>query len=208
MADSLLDLGSTTTLFATKPDYADGVGSGLADMGRDLIQGNLGRRQTRLRTTEVPLRVAYRFAMLTKSDEYDLVEFFCARRGMNKRFWLPLWNQAFVLKSAIAKLSYTFEIEDNNFDEVVKYYERIFIYTTTGDMITRKILTRTGNVYTVETAFDRDIALTDVLYFGRLLMARFDQDELEVRHVTNTISEAEVNFVELPKEYETSATGS
>lgn len=207
MADSLLDLGATSDIFTQKPDYADGISSGL-DFGRDVLQFNAGLITTRNRTHDLAMNLVYNFQNLSKETEYYLVNFFCTQRGQNKRFWLPVWEQSFKLAAAISVLSYTFQMTDNHFNDVARFYERIFIYTKTGDLITRKLLSCVGNVFTVETAFDRDLAVDDVLYFGRLVMARFGQDELDVKHVTNTISSAEASFIELPKEYESSATGS
>ena len=37
--------------------------------------------------------------------------------------------------------------------------------------------------------------------FGRMILCRFDQDEIELQHDTPDLSEADIAFRELPKEY-------
>jgi hypothetical protein len=61
-------------------------------------------------------------------------------------------------------------------------------------------------VLTVETAFDRDIATEDVKVFGRFLLGRFDGDELAMHHVSSTVTECSMRFVELTNEYTAGST--
>jgi hypothetical protein len=50
----------------------------------------------------------------------------------------------------------------------------------------------------------RDITQDEILFFGRLLLARFDNDELVFNFMNNAASECVLTFLELTNEYEES----
>ena len=77
-----------------------------------------------------------------------------------------------------------------------------------GDYISRQVLGMTTsptpphpNIMALVTPLDRVVKTTDIELFGRLILCRFDQDELELKHDTPHRSECDLSFRELPKEY-------
>lgn len=202
MADSIADLGDSTDIFILKPDWTDLPKVSLSS-GREVLQYNQARVSLRPLSTFTGRTIEYGFSVFDKEDEYYILNFYQTQRGRKKRFWVPLWHQEFQLAEAIVNGSYQFKINDSDFVDIVKYYERIYIYTAAGDLITRKVLSKIDDVtYIVQTAFDRNIALADVLFFGRIILCRFEQDEVEMQHETDSVSSCSIAFKELPKEYD------
>jgi hypothetical protein len=85
--------------------------------------------------------------------------------------------------------------------------ERIFIETTSGDIITRHVTSASGTesgefeTLTIETPLDRDLTQDEIRCFGRYVLCRFDIDELEMRAITSVASSCEIDFAELVNEY-------
>jgi len=202
VADSIADLGSPAAVFVLKPDWTNEPSLRLSS-GREVLQYNGARASLRPLSTYTGRTIEYAFSVFDKEDELYILNFLQTQRGRKLRFWIPLWFQEFQLAEAIVNGSYQFKINDSDFADIVKYYERIFIYTNAGDLITRKVLSQIDAVtYVVETAFDRNIALADVSFFGRIILCRFDQDELEMSCETDRVSSCSLAFKELPKEYD------
>jgi hypothetical protein len=205
--DSLADL-SSHPIFTQHPDWSNLPAVELG-FGRDVLQSHLGRGRIRDLTSDLSRTIEYGFTEATKALEYYLLNFFCSRKGRNERFWLPTWYQSFTLSDTIVNGTYIFKCSDYHFDEVARWYERIFFYLKDGSLLTREVISaNSATEFVVNTAWDRDIAATDVLYFGRLLLGRFDQDELEVGHLTDKVAEIRFKFRELAKEYSLGATES
>jgi hypothetical protein len=208
MADSLLDLGSDTNIFTYAVDWSSNPSIG-DDFGRETIQENQGQVAYRTLTTDLNCSVQYGFTNLSKADEYNILAFFHARQGRLERFWLPIYPQLFTLAAAISSGSNQFQIVQNSAYKMLHLYERLFIKTNSGDLITRKFLANPANdIFTTVSAFDRNIALADVMYFSRLILCRFDQDKIEMKHETDSVSSCSIKFKELSKEYDLAFGGS
>ena len=54
---------------------------------------------------------------------------------------------------------------------------------------------------TIDAPLGQSVPVNEIQLFGKLIYCRFDQDEIVMRHITTDISECELSFIELPKEY-------
>jgi hypothetical protein len=206
MGDSRLGLGSTSDIFTLKPDWSNLPGRTFL-FGRDIIQRGNGLIAIRNLTSELPYIVEYRFFNIDKQTEFDLLDFFCSRYGRLEKFWLPIFYSDFKLYSNILNGSSEFHIYPNEFQNIQRGYERFFIRLNNGDLITRRIdhfetdHLVDGYLVMISTeSIDRNIAVTDIDVFGKLILCRFNQDTVELNHISTALSELILTFKELPSE--------
>jgi len=206
MSDSICDLIAcgTDTIFRFKPDWTSRPTMEITT-GRELVQYDKAAMRYRNLTDKISWNVKMKFFNLTKANEYDILQYFISHRGMVNKFWLPVrWNY-FSLYNSIVSGSKTFIPADSSFEYIAKCTERIFILLKNGDMLTRQILEQnlipSPVEYTVKTAFDRNIAQIDIDILGKLILCRFDQDELQFNYISTELSELDLSFRELGQEY-------
>ena len=200
MSDSLLDLG-TDPVFTASPNWQSSPSAGL-DTGREVIQYNQSYASIRSLTLNNFRTMQYSYFNKTKAEEYYLLNFFYTQRGRLKRFWLPVNYQEFFLDSDALSGQFTLIIKASNFYTNWKGYERLYIVLKDGSRITRKISSITDVEIAFSNALTQDVLITNVRTFGLILLARFDQDEIELRHTTDNLSECQIAFKELPDEYD------
>lgn len=200
MSDSLLDLG-TDPIFTAVPNWQSSPSAGL-DTGREVIQYNQAYASIRSLTLNNFRTVQYSYFNRTKLEEYYLINFFYTQRGRLKRFWLPVNYQEFILTVNIISGETHCHYSPNGFETIAKLYERIYIVLKDGTQITRKIDSISSDRINFVDAITQNIATTDVRQFGLILLARFDQDEIELQHTTDNLSECSIAFKELPDEYD------
>lgn len=206
MSHSYEDITRTSRKFTLKPDWVQPP-EGDFRFNRDMLRFpgtisemyNLGSAISR--------SIKYKFTNLSKADELYILEFFRDCQGRLVRFWLPVWENAMRLYTSIATFDEYLYVYNVRFYSQYYEHERIFIETTTGDVITRHVVGSTGDpadpyeVLQVETPMDRNLTQDDIAFFGRYLLVRFDIDELEVRMITDEVSELVIPFVEVVHEY-------
>lgn len=206
MADSLTGLGTVTTIFRTEPDWSNQV-----EFERELNairNGYPGTIQEILSwTQDLPHMFNFKLQNLLKVEEYGLIEFFNARQGRLKPFWVPSHLKEFELSETMPNGATALYVYDNGFANAYRGYERVFLDLVSGDLITRQVMSVASGPgddelsLHLDTALDREIAPEDVLKFGKLLFVRFAKDILELSHDSKSISSAQVSFQELVKEY-------
>jgi hypothetical protein len=216
MSDSICDLIRTNDLFSAQPDWIDGFDSEFK-LNRDVLQVDGGLPKINEISDYLPNKVNYNFTNLNKENEYYITNFFEAHYGKCNRFWVPIWYNQFTLDQDVSILSTDLYVTHTDFNYIYQGYERIFIKLKNGDLLTRWITAVTLDDpcapyadyhLTIQTAIDRNILITDVAFFGLLLLARFDIDELEIPFETDRISEFSIPFVELINEYSIIGGGS
>jgi len=205
---SWLDLSRTNIKFLFKPNWINTLPLNF-NLNREILQFSGTKSEIINVHNYTGYNITYCFTNLNKETEFDIVNFFCSRKGKLERFWIPLWKNIFTLYSDILINSNSINVYGSNFYLVDKGFERIFIHLKNGDYITRKIIASISHgIY--ETLFlasgiDRIITNDDINCFGRFLLVRFDQDDLNIEFVNNTCSTCELKFIELPFEYEVSS---
>jgi hypothetical protein len=161
----------------------------------------------------LPRVIQYRYTAMDRGDLDTLMTWHAARQGRLQRFWLPLWRNEFVAVQAIGTLTTEVTIRWCGAAAAFQGYERIFILLTNGYWLTRHVSAVTDNLdgtetLTIVTPWDRDIAVADIAYLGRLLLVRHDEDTLDLSHRTDAVAEATVGYHELVNEYDDIEPGS
>jgi hypothetical protein len=191
----------TDPVFPLSPNWISQPSAGF-DTGREIIQYNHAYASIRSLTLNNFRKIQYTYFLKTKAEEYSLLNFFYTQRGRLKRFWLPVNYQEFLISSPITSGDNHFHIIDSGISLILKGYERLYLVLKTGDQISRKIVSATGTTQlNISGIFDRNISLSDIRTAGLILLVRFDQDEIELRHTTDNLSECQITFKELPDEY-------
>lgn len=207
MADSLEGLG-TAELFPLVPNWVVTPTTNLV-VGRYYQTYPGSSFIIEELTGDVPQVLELGF-MLEKEDEYSLLDFFNDRKGRLERFWVRDPKQSFILKETATLGSTVLKCYPNKAEEVMRGDERIWIEMTDGgDIITRELTDvsyNTGDDATylqMNTTIDRDLTADNGnhLIIGKLLLARFGYDTMEISLQSNLIGETNLRFRELVKEY-------
>lgn len=205
MADDWQDFVITSTVLTRKPNWVEEPVSSFED-NRELISYPGTDMDIYNLNDLLSHTITYKYSNLTKDDEYYFVNFFLTQQGKLKRFWLPWWKNSFALAESISSGDTVITIEHCRYHTIDQGYERIFILLKSGYFISRKVLgvVQSGNNENIllQTEMDRNIEQNDIVFFGRLLLVRFDIDELEFDFLNNKVSELSIPFKELPHEYE------
>ena len=205
--DSWADLGSVTDKFLLGCDWQSQPTKGVEPF-RTVIQAPGTGIKLRNITDDVQHVFSMHFSNMSKTDENDLLSFFAARRGRASAFWLPIPESYWKLNVDTDLATPNFLVLDNSDPQYLQGYERLFMLLRSGDYLCRQVFSVTTpggpglpNLMTVVTALDRVIKKNDPELFGRMILCRFDQDEIELQHDTPDLSETDIAFRELPKEY-------
>jgi hypothetical protein len=210
--NDLADLLSTSTIWARKPNWATSPQRDF-DMAREVEDvAPSGLSITNI-LDYLAHSVEYRYRNSSKVDESALLAFWQQQHGRHLRFWLPLWRSDFHLVLPVLPYEDTLVVDATGVATVFQGYERIYLELTDGTLITRHVTAVVDNLDGTETLYletfmDRSIAIADVAMFGRLLLVRFDSDELLLEHVSAAVSEFTLHFRELVREYSLSGATS
>lgn len=204
MSDSWQGLTRTTYKWLLQPDW-NTTPSMSTNFNRTLTKYDFTGVDLYELSANYPLSIQYGYTNLTKEDEYKIINLFNTRKGRLKRFWLPMWKNEFKLVSAVTAGDNILTVNNTFWRKIDQGYERIFIQLKNGDYISRKIsaVIQDGaneNII-LETTINRDIALSDVKYFSRLLLVRLDDDNLNMNYQSHLVSDCTLNFFELVDEY-------
>ena len=203
MADDLAGLGSYN-IFPLDPDWAQNPKSSF-DMVRVVQQYQGTAQSLSSRTDYVPIKFEAGFSIWDRDDEYDLIDFFDTVKARVGAFWLKMPKWAFTTDSKITAGATSFPCYENDASKQYQGFERVYMILNNGDVISRAITTAVNNgAGRVNLNFDGplsvDIETTDYYRTGRLLLVRFDNDELKVECETDGVFKFNLKFQELPVE--------
>ena len=203
MADSLLDIGGES-IFPLSPNWATKPKQSLI-INRFLKEYPGTATEMETLNEETPIKQEWSFSVYNKADELTLLEFIHDHKGRIIRFWVKYQSQSFILSQAVSVSSSIMYVEHNEFQLSAEGYERIFIEMNNGDIITRHVtaVTEVGDELLLDltSIIDRDIGLDDYITISRLLLVRFDDDDFSFKIDTDKISDIDLRFYELVKEY-------
>lgn len=204
MPDSIANLTRTTDLFSLKPNWAETPKIDF-EFYREVIQFVQTSINIYDLGEDTPSMMVYGYTNVNREDYYYITDFFINHQGKLQRFWLPVWKNAFELVSDISSGDNIITIRNVYFNLIERGYERIFIELKNGDFITRSIMTVVDdgdeeNMF-LNTSINRDISINDIKFSGRLMLVRFDDDDLDIDHRSDAVTEIQLNFKELPHEY-------
>jgi hypothetical protein len=160
--------------------------------------------------TPVSLRkITASYTFKTRTDFQTLNSFYKFTNGQLSRFWLACWSQEFSL-AVNANLNDPYLMV--NFSQLTAKNDpnlRIFITTKAGDLIVRKITSyeveTTGyERLMLDTAMPMALNITDISFFGRLILARHASDfivKIQKADGEDMIGQVNLVYQEVPYEY-------
>lgn len=205
MADNLLGLGSEP-IFPLSLNWVTNPRTGMI-LSRNILQKRGTVQLLGSFTDLVPQNFQASYLLFNKEDEYNFLEFIHNQRGKNKRFWIFHPKQSFILKEIASLGSSVLICYPNRAYSSYQGFERIWIGMENGDLISREIFSVTHDDLVGEMTLsftdplDREITLTNYYGIGRVLLVRFEEDEFSCKIQTDTVSQIDLNFYELVKEY-------
>ena len=186
--------------FTIKPDWVKQPSQGFEPFRTPIQYPGTGIKLRNI-TEEVQIKFTASFTNMSKADEYELLSFFNAHKGRLNAFWFPIPKNYFTATANVPASGHVIDIL-SAFPVWLRGYERMFMLLTTGVLCYSKIISIVDTTMTVDTALQGgEIDIRDIILFGKLICCRFDQDELSIQHITTAISECDISFIELPKEY-------
>ena len=200
MADSWLDLGSNTDKFLIGNDWATSPSQSLEPY-RTIIQYSGTGISIRNISDFIQIKIGFHFTNMSKTDEYNILSFFNSHRGRLNAFWLPIPKNYWTLALDTAPTD-PYDLTLKNYGTpAIRAYDRLFILLNTGDYISRKIAGFDDPILSIQSPLDRVVSVGNINIFGKLIYCRFDQDEIQIHYISPGVSECDLSFIELPKEY-------
>jgi hypothetical protein len=196
---------SNSDIFLPSPEW--GVEP---DVDFDYMRGELQYPGTKIELTAIGDRLPYtlkcNFRNLTKSAEYVLLTWWFSQRGRYEKFWLPMWKNSYSLYADITAGDTIIYINQCNFHLVDAGYEYLYILTKAGNYVIMMVdaVVNNGDYETVvlREGVSTSIRQSDIRYFSRLFLVRFDNDTLSMRYINDAASECTMTFRELVNEYD------
>lgn len=154
---------------------------------------------------ETRFKISMQYLALSRSAMADIVDFFDVCKGRWGRLWLPTWQNDIVVTSAFSASATTLTIEDIEWADVWQagnttgHY--IYIAFPDGTTAIKEILSASDTTHiTLNEAIGTACTTADDL--GRLmvsflLLARFDQDSIDIEYITKDVSRIKLKFVSL-----------
>jgi len=205
MSNDVQDLSRTQLRWMRKPNWASPPKREF-DLNRVIHQDGATTVEITSLNDLLPYSLRYRYTNVNKAEEKELLEWFEARRGRTQRFWVPAWKELYTLSYDAVMYDDHLVIDNAGCFDAYQGNERIFILTHDGDLITRHVTSvavgpaNTELLY-LATVLQRDVLVSQVAWFGRFLLARFDKDGLNMKYETAHVSQVDVNLRELIREY-------
>lgn len=210
--DDIADLSRTQLRWMRKPNWSRAPDRRF-DLNRVIHHDGASTVEITSLNDLLAYRVQCGYLNTTKAEERELLDFFEARKGRTQRFWTPVWKDLFTLASDALVYDDHLTIENAQTVNAFQGHERIFILTNSGHLITRHVTSvavgpSSTEILYLESVLQRAIDVSDIAYFGRFILARFDSDSLTLRYTSAGVSRVEVRFRELIREYSTGGAAS
>jgi hypothetical protein len=141
----------------------------------------------------------------TKEDLWALRQWLHARRGRQKPFWLPTYNQDFTLAATITALTTDIEITGGRALSVYGTFPCDFMMELNdGSVYYRRIVTATtapgGNTtLSIDSAIGREVTRHQVVLWCFMDLVRFNSDAITLRHRNPYFVDASVPLMRVPE---------
>lgn len=192
-------------LFLTEPNWVRALEDSFRRDTRVFQSLGIGAAWSNFDETLLGLKAGY--LLSGKAEIQDLMDFFDDKKGRWQPFWVPTWQADLVVTAAIDPADTIITVRD------VKYSDFWQPNDVTGRFLFFKFPDGSHAVRTVlDAPTSATIRLTspigqavptdqlDRLLVSFLLFCRFDQDEIEIRFLTDSAAEAALAFRTLPQE--------
>jgi hypothetical protein len=148
---------------------------------------------------EIQIKFTASFTNVTKTIQNSLLSYFNSHKGRLNAFWVPVPKNYFFATSNIGASDTTIQIKDVS-PVWLRGYERMFIVDQFSNFYHAKINNLTSSTMVIDAPLGA-ISKSNISMFGKLIWARFDMDEIQMHYISPGISECDLSFIELPKEY-------
>jgi len=205
LADSIETLGSYS-IFPFLPDYSNGIDKTIIPT-YNLIEYTGTISTIEQNSTLKPLTIKKRIQLHSMEDLNTFLTFFDTHKGRLKKFWCFLRTTDFTLDDDIANAATEIDIKLNGYADTFRNTDRIYWTLTNGDSIVRRVTDAVDDTLNDQTTLiitpsvDRAVDMSEVVYFGRVLMVRFDIDKVNISFESNSVAVLNLRFLELPTEY-------
>ena len=149
---------------------------------------------------EIQIKFTASFTNMTKTIENSLLSYFNNHKGRLNAFWVAVPKNYFFATVDISAGDTTINVRDTT-PIWLRGYERMFIIDQFNNFYHSKIESMTDSTMIIDSPLGSNIKITDISMFGKLIWARFDTDEIQMHYISPGISECDLSFIELPKEY-------
>ena len=212
MADDIGTNYADREMLLIEPDWIEEIGSRF-QVERRLIGYSFTASELSSINTDAPINLELNYPIQNHENKYDLIDFFNSRKGKVESFWYVHPARFFTLKS-----DYT---ADDEYLTCVRNYSHlwtqgldsqydwgIYIKMRNGDLITRKVTGITDSAVPsasyvfLDEVITRDINQTNHYLIGKMLVGRFDHDDLNLQMESNTQGVANIKLQENYREYQ------
>jgi len=195
-----------------EPDWIEEIGSRFQVERRLLGYGYTAVELSSI-NTDAPINLELNYPIQNHENKYDLIDFFNSRKGKLESFWYVHPARFFTLQS-----DYT---ANDAYITCVRNYSHlwtqglasqydwgIYIKMRNGDLITRKVTGITDSAVPsasyvfLDEVITRDINRTNHYLIGKMLVGRFDHDDLNLQMESNTQGVANIKLQENYREYQ------
>jgi hypothetical protein len=149
---------------------------------------------------EIQIKFSAEYTNLSKSAENQILSYFKTHNGRLNAFWIPVPKNYFTATANIGAGNTTISIQDVS-PIWLRGYERMFIIGPDLTLYHAKITGLTSTTMSIDAPLGVALTMGQILLFGKLIYCRFDQDEISMQYSSDSVSECELSFIELPKEY-------
>ena len=149
---------------------------------------------------DIQVKFSAEYTNLSKSAENQILSYFNSHKGRLNAFWTPIPKNYYTMLNRYNSTDTQISIADPS-PIWLRGYERMVIIDNSGNVYYSKITNMTSTFMFIQTPLGVTLQVTDVAFFGRLIYCRFDQDEISMQYRSDSVSECELSFLELPKEY-------
>jgi hypothetical protein len=205
LADDIQTLGSYQ-IWPFLPDYGIGIEKSI-DPSFNSIEYKGTITTVEENATRKPIVVSNRIQFHSMEDLYTFLDFFVDHKGRTNKFWYFLRTNDFTVIDDISNSDTNIIVRLNGYADIHVDTDRIYFLLVNGDIITRRVTLATNDIsqdeltLQVTPAMDRDINTTEIVFCGRVLMARFDLDKIQTKHESDSVGIVNLRFRELPTEY-------
>lgn len=205
MPDSIESLGSYE-VFPFLPNYRENLDNTfVASITENRYRGGSVTLINNKEYTPIIVRALY--TLYGKEEISDTLDFIEGRRARKDVFWYYLRTSDFKIKENISNGASSIVCYLNFYAQSYKTVDRFYFTLINGDTYVRRITNVIDDEYNQETTIEFtpsiDVAIDkgDITFFSRILFARLDLDEYELKYETDSKAEVSMRIVERPTEY-------
>ena len=150
-------------------------------------------------SVEGSINTENKYNFYNRADLYELVKLFDEKCGQWGEFWYPSWQDDVVITTPFDSADTVLDVEDIEWDSYWKDNKilgrYLYVLLPDGTEIIRKILSApTSTSLQVDSAMGTTITSLQNVISCFLYMGRFNKDEMNIKWLSETVSEVQIGF--------------